>query len=599
MSLNKLLNAVIILCVCLSTVLPQAGSEAAKRKVELEEKALEMLEQTVGEANSLKLPQNRAVAYGMLGDLFWRFDSKRSKELFRSTAAEINNYYLDVEKERRENDEKTVEVFDPMDVRAEVLSLVSFRDPELALELLVQTRPAAIAEAMSRANPAPTEPANKPGVENARALQEIAIEERFSMMAAAADPERAGTAIKTSLSKGISTGVLQLLQVVYRADEKKAADLAAAVVSRITEIDLTKNTSDLNSTIALLQTVNRPAPKLPVQNIKTFAFQDAQLKDIANKLTSTFLSAPVSPALTSALSRALPTLEKVVPERSLLLKQRDQANKKAQSAPNANARGARPAFDPNASLEEILAQAAKLPNERDKMASYQNVASRLSQVTDDARAKKLIDQIGDERLRKTASEQFEAARTSRLIAGDKLEEARRSINLLPNRHMRAQRLVSLSLQHVNKKTEADTEIARTLLNDAKALTNTDPQDEDDIADVMELVRGYVALDQAAAFRLVEPVIDQFSEITQATAILSKYNKRDRAFKSGELLMRVNGNAGGLMPFRYINQYQQLGRADIEKMGALADRFSRPDARMLIRLFALQGYVRGNPIPPPR
>jgi hypothetical protein len=595
---KNLLNTAVLILVCLNTVLPQSGEDAAKRKRDLEEKALQMLEQTVGEANSLKLPQNKAVVYGILGDLFWRFDIKKSRELFRLTGTEINNYYLDVEKERRENEDKPADAFDPMDVRAEVLNVVAIRDPELALEILVQTRPTAVSEAMARMNQPTVDPIGKTVPSDARAQQEIQMEERFTLRAASFDPERAAAAVKASLAKGISSGILPLLYTVYNSDPKKANYLAGTAVSKIAETDLTKNISDLNGAILLLGTVNRPAPKTPMP-IGGFVFSESQLKEIANKLSNTFLSSPPSPAITSALSRALPTLEKVVPERALLLKQRDQANKKAQTAQNGKRPAAQPAFDPNASLEEILAQASKMANQRDKTAAYQNVVSRLNQVTDDARAKRLIEQIGDERLRKSASEQFEAARASRLIAAGKFEEALKSISLLPNRHVRAQRLVALALQYAVKKTEADLETAGALMNEAKALSTADPQDEDDISTLMELVRGFAVLDPAAAFRLIEPVIGQFDEITQASAVLSRYNKRDRAFKNGEMLMRVNGTPGGPLPFRYTPHYQQLGKADIEKMGALADRFTRLDARIMIRLFALQGYVRANPIPPPR
>ena len=127
--------------------------------------------------------------------------------------------------------------------------------------------------------------------------------------------------------------------------------------------------------------------------------------------------------------------------------------------------------------------------------------------------------------------------------------------------------------------------------EAKAMTDPFPDDEDELADLMEVVRGYSTVEPEVAFRLMEPMIDQFNEMIQATAVLSKYNKRDRSFKKGELVMKVNGNPGGLLAFRYIPQIQMLGSADVERMSTMVDRFQRTDVRTIMKLYVLQGYLR--------
>ena len=69
--------------------IPPAETDAEKEKKikEQNERIVQLLDQAVGEAVSLRLPQNRAVVYAMSADLFWKFDDKRARELFRNSAA--------------------------------------------------------------------------------------------------------------------------------------------------------------------------------------------------------------------------------------------------------------------------------------------------------------------------------------------------------------------------------------------------------------------------------------------------------------------------------------------------------------------------------
>jgi len=60
------------------------------------------------------------------------------------------------------------------------------------------------------------------------------------------------------------------------------------------------------------------------------------------------------------------------------------------------------------------------------------------------------------------------------------------------------------------------------------------------------------------------------------------------------VMRVNGNASdGLLLFRYIKQMQMLGKADLNRMALLSDRFQRSDARTIVKLFVVQGFLRDD------
>ena len=61
------------------TATPDAEKE--KKKKELDERVVQMLEQAIADAPTLRLPQNRAIVYALAADLYWKFDEKRSRDL--------------------------------------------------------------------------------------------------------------------------------------------------------------------------------------------------------------------------------------------------------------------------------------------------------------------------------------------------------------------------------------------------------------------------------------------------------------------------------------------------------------------------------------
>jgi len=575
----------------------EALAEKQKKKKELDELVVRMLEQATAEAAGLRLSQNRAVVYGMAGDLYWKTDEKRGRELFRSAASALVAHNFEVEKERHEstgNDiYQTRELFDTNDVRADVLPLIAARDAELALELMVQTRPGWLAEAMGRAA--------QPGLkaegdivtyspESQRVSQEIALEQRFASLAADNDIEKAIKMIKDSLARGVSYHVMPMLQKIHRKDVKKAAELGGEVIKKLIDSDLAASQNDMRVGLNFLQYAVRPAAPSDAKE-KPFTFSPADIKDLALEMAGILSQPAKSMAMATMLTQALPTMEKLVPERVVVLKQRAAQNRKSLPDEFRAMEKRQRLWNGNSTPEEILAEIAKTPNKSDRMQAYRLLTSQIGQIPDEARAKRLIDQIPDERFRAAALEQLESRQIAAMSGAGRIDEARRMIGTVSNRTIRVQKLVAVALQ-LHKRGGKDVEAAGSVMAEAKSLTKEFPEDEDDLACLMEIVKGYVTIEPDTAFRLFEPAIEQFNETVQAGAVLSKYNKRDRMFKKGELAMKTYGfPSSGVLLFRFIPQMQMLGKADLEKMSGLADRFARSDSRTIVRLYVLQGYLK--------
>lgn len=602
-TLSLVSTMLLLACFCVAQTTTLAlDPEKEKAKKELDEKIVQMLDQIIGEASFLRLPQNRAILFATTGDIYWKFDEKRARDLFRSAGSEIIGYNLESERERREStDASPFDFMDFRDIRNQILPLIAKSDAELALEMLTQTRPISLAEAMLRASSPDLTSGTRSGSssENQRVRQEVALEQQLALLSADENPDRAIKLIKESLSKGVSYSVLQLLQKLHKKDEKKASELGSEIVRKLVDTDLTRKSDEMQVAIMFLQSMAKTFVSTTEGETKTkpFQFSEIQSKDLANKLASTVLQPSNSTQISMALSRAMPSLEKILPEKAAQLKQRLGENQRNMPTEVRSSMAMQRLWDPNSNPEAILAEIPRM-NDLERKGAYQAAANKISQIDDDARAKRLIDQIGDEKVRSRAQEQFDSAKISRAANSGRLEDARKMIGTLTNKRIQIQRLVSLAQTFYKKGSEVDQESALGLMKNARSLVVEPPEDEDDMNSLMEIVKGYAVIDTDTGFKMFEPIVDQINEIVQANAVLSKYNKRNRSFKKGELIFPSATNSGdSVVLFRYLNHIQLLAKADLVRMSSLADRFQRGDVRTVVKLIALQGAVKPERIDP--
>lgn len=571
----------------------ESQSEKEKKQKDLEKLVFDLLDQSVSEAANLKLPQNRALVYGVAGDLFWKTDEKRARKLFQDAANDIIVSNQLAEKEKKDSDDPYFGLYEWGSVRDDILPLVAKHDADLAIELLVQTRSGAMVEAIAKASQ-PSAKQRGDGMFNFdpqayRVRNEIALEQKFAVLSAEQNPDKAIKLIKDSLAKGISWNVLPLLQKLNKKNEKKATELATDIVKLINDTDLTKKRDDLSAAVHFLQYAFNPKTKKETKE-KRFKFTDSQISEIANKVAETYLKPSNSLDISVGLMQSITILEKILPEKSVLLKQKQTELMKNLPPEIKKMQERQKMWNENTTPEEILEKINDL-NESERASAYSSLLNKIGKVDDEPRAKKLIEQIPDEKFRERASDAFESARISRTAREGKLEEAKGMIGKIGKKSVQIQKLVSLASEFHKKGTDKDIETAVNLMKDVKSLINENPEDEDELNDLMTAVTGYATINPTEAFRIFEPLADQLNDFVQASAVLSKYNKESETFKKGELILKVNGYTWNtLLLFRYIPQIQLLGKADLAKMSSLSDRFTRTDARIAVKLFIAQGYL---------
>jgi hypothetical protein len=596
MKIIRLFAVLLLVSITFAQTSPlESQSDKEKKQKELEKQVLQMLDQAVGDAATLKLARNRAMIFGVAGDLFWKFDEKRSRQLFRDMANDIIVANQDAEKEKKEGDNPGM-YFDFDDLRSTLLPLVAKHDADTALEMLIQTRPTKVTEAIAKAaKPNQKEESGMFSFDQSAysVQQELALEQKFAVLAAEHNPDKAIKLLRDSLAKGISYNAFELLNKINKKDADKAKTLADEIVKKIVDTDLMRKREDMQVTLSFLQSSTKTETAANTK-VKRFKFTDSQTKDIANKLFTTFMSSTPSIQTSMMFTQVQSVLEKVLPEKSALLKQRKAELNKSLPPEMKQFEQMSKVWNPNSTAEELLAEIPKL-SEGLRENAYESLGEKIAKIEDEAKAKKLIEQIPDEKARERATEKYESAKITRTANAGNLEDAKKLIGNLGQKKNRIKKLVVLALEFKKKNTEKDLETAANLMKDAKGLINEFPEDEDELNDLMEVVKGYATINPNEAFRLFDPIVDQINDFVQASAILSKYNKRDRSFKKGELLLSTNRTywGNGMLIFRYIEQMQMLGKADLNRMTTLSDKFQRNDARTIVKLFVAQGFLKDD------
>lgn len=612
MTLTKFLGALVLLLTWCSFAFAQlpaqisadsataAKDEKEKARLELEGKAFKLAESIASEGATLKLAENRAFILAMSGDLLWKQDQKRARNLFRDAAAEL--IAANAESEKTENDSPMAMFGFMNSPRRQILQTIAKRDADLALELLVQTRSAKVAAEMAKAAQ-PEQPAQKEeppspfGVGLSAQWQtreELRIEQYFAAQAAEQDPKRAAKIFRDSLSKGVSFEATKIIERIHKTDQELANTLLAEVAQKLMDNDFSKQIwQDSFFAIELLSRYAQPtAAAVKDANQKKFALKldPKTARDLAGKIADGLMKA-TDLAASFQLARAMPTLEKILPERIADLRQKRMQLKKTIPEGMDALENLSALEDESIAPEKIIQESAKMPAGMRGM-MYRRAADKLAEKNEAERAKQLLSSQPAGKERDDALAYVDGKLAEKAAKDGKFDEARKLIQTIGTKTAQIEQLVKLAIVFHHKNDKESRETAVKIMDEARALIDQTPQSDDEIQQLVQVVAGFAVIDPPKAFTLLEPFVDQANELLQAAALLAKYQKGQQNYRDGELVMATGlGQMRGQM--RFVKELGLLAAADFERTRGLADRFARADTRLLVRLMIAQSVLNSN------
>lgn len=575
MKIGKCFLLIVSLCAS-ATVFAQSDDDAAKSK---RERLAAMLEESIADVQNIKLPENRAVFYVRIGSLIWQQDQKAARSLFRNAATELLNAQAYAESKRSTNPHS--EMLQGSGTRQNILNTIASRDAELALELLVSTRPAMVQRALELGGDKDVKISNFRQNYGYLAQNESYMEQSFYRMAADQNPEKAIALLKQSLSKGLTNDTYNQLDRLAQKDAEVAADMASQIVDKLLRSSYVTDEQQVDHVnIQLTNSIlNAHIARRNDDNYR-LKFADAQMRDLASKLITAYLN---DPRVAGSIGQSVVNIAEKLQPGSVAKIKTTTAKLYPQTGTSELDSAYQRLMNNDTPVEEMLAAADKFPMSSRRQI-YQTASNKLiGQGNWQAARSILTENFADEDSENVVT-QFDQQLFYNLVGQAKFADAERLIDGLPEQ-FRPNLLVYLANNLYSRQPAENKSTALSLLEKARQLVNERPENTNEMSSLMQVISGYSQIDAAEAIRLFEGVMPKIMELTDAAAVLNGFQVNSNV-REGEFIV-VHGN-----PF---DQYggnsgmiAQFARLDIDKTMNLIDAFKRPEIRMSLKLQMLEG-----------
>lgn len=579
---------------------PSPEPEKDKARQELEKNAFKLLDDAVGDAGGLRLWENRALVYAVAGDLYWKTEQKRARKLFRDAANEIIQGNQ-IPKEKSRNYWDDYNYWEDSSPRRAILLMIAAHDADLALELLLETRPPdlqAAVNSQAQMPPTPTGSGEKKTAVQAmneqknrfKVQQEIALEQQFAVKAAEQNPKKAAQLIRDSLSKGVSYAVIQLLNKINEKDEDLGKELLGEVVEKIIDTDFREkeNTRGVAESI-LQQAFNPQSFKSRDEKFKPLKIDEKDLKTIAGKIADYYINKTDLGSYWS-LDRIIAALEKYVPEKAAPLRQKDAAMKKLIPEEQRGWQEVNKLIsNPDTKPEQLISEAEKYAG-YEKYQLYQSAVDKALKAGTGDKIRELLRGEPSGKQRDDALSYLDTKLSENAIKDDKLEDVQSIVAKTESNSSKIKILVDLALGFHKKNTKESRETAVDLMNRARALMGDAPESREEVANILKISSGYAVIEPSRAFLYLAPLVEMNNDLMTAYSLLAKYSKQESFFKKGELLY-TQAVVGGTSYMRYGKELGLLAAADFGRTKGLIEQFRREEVRVLVKVLTAQSIFK--------
>ena len=584
-------------------------AEQQKAQAAREKQALKLLDQTVAEAQALRLPENHIRVQFVAADTLWTHDEARARSLLTEAQGALAAMIGGL----TSNDQQQLNT--AAQVRREMLTVVAGRDPALALDILRATRLPQVAQ--------------QPNNLFRRIDPDANLEFSLLALVAANDPKQALQKAEEMLSKGEYSGALaNLLSQLQAKDKEAAAKLTDDVLKSLHAENLTTNQNARSLAFMLLRsgpqtsapvdqkvsaTVNNQVNAQANNQPSGQVLGEAAYRDLLDTLISAALSVTPQSAtpnprgggrggfgprgggfggqdmngmmLLAGLSSLLPQIDKYLPARSALVRQK-LSTAGINMEQQANFRDQMSTLTQQGSVDSLISAAAQVPPGMQNRL-YQQAAMKAVDEGNTARAR----QIANEHLSADARDQvlqaIERQQIIRAAQQGKMDEARQLLGRLQSDDARVDalmQLVTLLLQSGDKKP------AQQLLDEARGIVSRHAENYQQLEAQLRVAQAYADIEPARSFEVLEPGISQINELLGAAALLNGFE--GNFFKEGELPLRGDSSLGGIIA-EYAQALATLARVDFDDAQTTADKFQRLEPRIVAKLAIARSVLGGT------
>jgi hypothetical protein len=593
------------------TPTPAPTEQQKQAQKEVEKKALALLEDTIADAQSLRVLENRALVTATAADLLWTRDEKRARSLFTdalnalATARAASSGANSIEDGEGTTGRNYANYagYIASALRQQLLQMVAHHDATLALDLLragSSAKPAPASNASANNAAAPAQANHNRGMMD----EDARLEQTLIAQIAATDPKTALRIAEESLAKGVSPNLLSTLRVLQRKDAEAATKLAGSIVERLHSTNFQTNPEAAFVVMQLFDISVHPERYGSRQAVAGEAsaatgeaakkpqplLNETALRDLADIAASAMITGGAMSASIYQAPTLLPFIEKYAPARAAQIRGK-LSDAMKQTNPEFRSIMKYQEQMQNGTPDSILQAAAKSPpEERDML--YQSAAWKALSQNDTTRARQIVqDNVTNPQQRAQLLTMLDRQALTQALRLGKLDEARQMLRERGTRSKKDQAVMLAMLAQMAAR-KGDRKFALEVLDEARQLVpNSQAQNQDQIDAQLAVAAAYTFVEPARSFEIIEPMIDQANELIRAAALLDKFgNSGQRFFRNGELMLSMSGGASFAIRSRYGRALTLLANADFDRARSAADRFQQPELRVMARILIAQGAL---------
>lgn len=559
----------------------------SKSQEALKARGLALLSEIEGTIAEVRLPHTRVKAQMQAALLLWESDDKRALKYFTDAVTGFKELMANIDTASREYN-KNYHVI--MSLRYEIVQALTTRQPEMALSFLRSMPPLA----------------DPYGNQRDLAANEAAMEMEIANQIAVKDPKRTLEIARENLKTRYSSALVHTIATLRQKNPEMAAELAGEVANKMLGENLTNNSQAASLIIGLIQ-ISGPAgdnqgAETNGSSRRTALLSDQQRRELMQKALKEALAfkSPTAIHYTSDRHYAmglLHGLQSLGAEIDTLENGSSAAvNKKfseLSAINNSMNPGVQEYYDAvnnmNMPVDEVIQVLSKAPQQlREQL--FTQLSGRLQNSGDMARARQIVnDHVTTPYQRQQALYNLDLQEMYRAMSKGKIEEALRSVASFPTTQERAQALSQLVTQFGPGHKRAT---AIVFLDQARALLppSLQAQDHAQMQALLEIAKAYSRFDAKRAFDIVDPLIDQFNEISAAARGVDGFLGE---FYEQEELNLQNGNMIASIATQLSSSLATIALSNFDRAKLAVERIRLPEVRLRAYLDIAQQAIQNQ------
>jgi len=593
MKFTRLFAALLFSSLLMQTAIAQVTATASPApktdeltagQLELERKALALLDEIIGEIPSLKLVENRIRLQATAAELLWPREQERARELFNAAATELAAVTASIDPDDQQQYHNHTNMASQL--RQRMLGIIAPRDPKLALEFLRATRQ--------------PPPPVQPGSNYRQPDQELMLEAQLAQQIAARDPQQALRLAEEILNRGLSSNLVPLLDQLRTRDADGAARLAASMAKKLRTANFATDYEATGIANYLLHTT-RPPEIAPGQNGQTtvaanlpdprrLGLDEAARRELINSLVNAALNTGGNPgqqpgnmdALLSTMRQLMPEVERYAPAQQVAALRRRMENFDRRINPG-NPREYRQLME-TGTPDALVEAAPKAPPEM-RQQLYRTAAFKALSEGNAERARQIINSnVDNSQMRQQWLKEIDQQLFWRAASEGNIEQAQVVLARIKSIEERVGMLVQMARVLSGK---GNKQAAEKFLDEAWNLIGGHAKTQTQFSVQLYLAQAYAPIAPARSFEIMEAGVTRLNELIAAAAVLEGFGQE--AFAQDELKTQ-DGYLWGSFVTQCSETLAALAPVDFEHARSLADKFQRSELRLPSRLAVVRGIL---------